>query len=143
MEVTGTIIKLNKNITLVSSSCNSCSTCASKDSCAMNMGADKIIEVLNPIQAEIGEKVLINIPPSRVISAATIIYILPLIIMFCGYFIGVQIMKNETGGVIGCLFGLLSGFGLSFLIDRFFKGRNLPTIKRILEADDELLMRQS
>ena len=135
MEITGIVTKLNKNYAFVSSSCTNCSTCVSKDACSVNMltdGSSKIIEALNTKEAKVGDKVLIHIPPSRAISAATIIYILPLFIMIIGYFIGFYLTNNEKGGAIGCILGILVGFGLVKGIDNLFRKHKVAEIKRIL-----------
>lgn len=60
--------------------------------------------VQNPIEARRGQHVYIEMPTSGVLKGAIYIYVIPLIMLFAGYFIG-YFAKLSEGGCIATAFG--------------------------------------
>lgn len=85
-----------------SGDCHKCSGCgAAKE--AIVFTAD------NPIGARTGDLVIVRSETGPVLKAAAVLYMLPLVLFFLGYFLG------DTLGLSGALFGCLA-FVLSIVI---------------------------
>lgn len=74
-----------------------------------------ILTARNPIGAAEGDVVTVESASSPVLKAAAVVYILPLLLFFAGYFTGLLLW--DRGGIAGCLAFLL-GAGCSVLYDR-------------------------
>ena len=74
---------------------------------------ERKIKVKNPISAEVGEKVILELPDGKVLSAAFLAYILPIIIFFVGFFVGERIFSHELASVgIGVVFAGVGFWGI-------------------------------
>ena len=107
-----------------SGDCHKCSGCgAAKE--AVIFTAD------NPVGARVGDLVKVESSTAPVLKAAVVLYVLPLVLFFLGYFLGSLI---GLGPLAGCLaFGL--GIGLVILYDRRIQKKKgtIYTIKRYAE----------
>ncbi len=135
MHQTGIIEQLNyNNIAKIkitrSSSCGE--NCAS---CGLCSGRTRIIEAVNDINASVGDTVIINMTDKKILGAAFLVYIVPLIMLITGYCIGDIFFKQE-------LFSIITGFifmGATFIgiwfIDKKLKQQYTPHIIYIIKSE--------
>lgn len=95
----------------VSACAHDCSKCAS-GGCKMLDHPDLMVKAYNDPGAKAGDFVLVESSSKRILSMAAVVYLLPFVLLFVGYFLGAGFGMGEDGSV------LLGGafFGLSFLI---------------------------
>jgi sigma-E factor negative regulatory protein RseC len=115
MRETGVIVSEEKNQVTVQivrgDKCKNCNLCDATGPNQMQLFAH------NSMGAKIGDMVEVEIPPGKVLGYSFIIFIIPIIMMITGYFIGVQASGGSEGaGIISSLVSL----GLSFLVVKFF-----------------------
>ncbi|MFN2364732.1 MAG: SoxR reducing system RseC family protein [Halarsenatibacteraceae bacterium] len=98
------------------------------------------VEVENPIDAKPGQKVVLEMGNKEVYFASILVYLLPLIFMFAGYFIfGAYLPQlieigNEPAGMIGALGLLIASFFSLRKVDDFLRKKKSfhPKITKIL-----------
>ena len=91
-----------------SGDCHKCSGC----------GAAKqtvILTARNAIGARVGDMVVVSSDSARVLKAAAVMYMLPMVLFFGGYALGASLWQQ--GGLIGGL-AFLASIGLAVLYDR-------------------------
>ena len=120
----------------------SCEGCASKDTCKPNSNTSMIIEVINPINARVGDRICFEVEASALLKSTFVIYLMPVIFLLIGAWAGEEIAKiyplfkrEEILSVIsGSLFFLVSVFILISLNRYFSKNKRYkPMIKEILQ----------
>lgn len=117
----GIVIYVHNDIAQVlikrASACgDSCKTCSG--GCETTT---KQIEAYNSIKAKKGDTVLLELKDSYVLFAAFLIYIVPLIMLFVGYAIGMIIFTNGfAAGVMGVI-SLILAFIILKRLDRVFQ----------------------
>ncbi len=133
--VEGIVIEVNDEIAKVKlNRHNSCS------SCGMCQGADAVVlDAPNTLDSKPGQKVILEIKETNMFKAACIIFILPLIAVAAGLFIGYYIssvfgISNILPMIIGAVvFGLLAGM----VVKRFDKSLELsgdkPKIAKLIK----------
>lgn len=103
---TATVIHLRESA--CSGDCHKCSGCgAAKE--AVVFTAD------NPIGAKTGELVKVESSTAPVLKAAVVLYILPLVLFFVGYWLGTL---PGTFGTIGGVLGFMLGVVIVIVYDR-------------------------
>ena len=119
----------------------SCEGCASKDTCKPNSNTSMIIEVINPINARVGDRICFEVEASALLKSTFVIYLMPVIFLLIGAWAGGEIAKiyplfkrEEILSVIsGSIFFLVSVFILISLNRYFSKDKRYkPMIKEIL-----------
>lgn len=103
----GTAMVIHLRESACSGDCHKCSGC----------GAAKeylLFEVINPIGARVGDLVKIESETGPVLKAAVVLYMMPLVLFFVGYIIG---MSLNAGALAGCL-GFVLGIVLVVIYDR-------------------------
>ena len=87
----------------------------------------------NPIGAKPGDMVIIESQTGPVLKAAAILYMLPLVMFFLGYLVG---MNWQKGALCGCLAFSL-GIGASVFYDRLVakKKQTVYTITGYAQSD--------
>ncbi len=110
-----------------------CEQCASSKICqAMGTGKEMLVTAGNPLQAKIGQQVLLSLPGKTFLRASLIAYLIPVLALFGGAVIGQQI--SERWAVAGAFLGLgLSFLGLWYYNKHLNPDTYRPTITRILE----------
>ncbi len=118
-----------------------CESCSAKSSChVLGGGKEMEVEVVNIAAAGIGDRVLIAFETASLVKASFLIYVLPILGMMAGGFLGQGIASylgwNSAASSIVTAFGFL---GLSFVFVRA-KGNRMsrkeiyqPKIIRILD----------
>lgn len=131
MIVTGTVKKTNKGIaeteitrsTACGDSCASCGLCPGR---SMTVNAD------NTIGAAEGDAVLLSMSDKKVLGAAFLVYVIPVIMLIIGYAAGRALFKNESGA-IGTGFALMVlSFAAIAVIDRRVKQHYMPKIIKVV-----------
>ena len=112
-----------------SGDCHKCSGCgAAKETL--------LITARNPIGADRGDLVTVSSESAPVLKAATVLYVVPLVLFFLGYALGASL--GVAGGLCACL-GFVLGIVLVVAYDRRF-ARNVNTEYTITGyAGDSLL----
>jgi sigma-E factor negative regulatory protein RseC len=109
-----------------SGDCHKCSGCGA---------AKETLLVLadNPIGAVAGELVRLRSETAPVMKAAVVLYILPLVLFFAGYFVGAL---WGLGALVGCL-AFAAGIGVAIVYDRLVAAKKKPVYTIFGYADDK------
>jgi sigma-E factor negative regulatory protein RseC len=109
-----------------SGDCHKCSGCGA---------AKETLLVLadNPIGAVPGELVRLRSETAPVMKAAVVLYILPLVLFFAGYFVGAL---WGLGALVGCL-AFAAGIGVAIVYDRLVAAKKKPVYTIFGYADDK------
>ena len=103
---TATVIHVRESA--CSGDCHKCSGCgAAKEAI--------LLEAKNPIGARPGDLVTIESESGLVLKAAAVMYLLPMVLFFCGYALGAALW--QMGGLVGGL-AFLASIGLAVVYDR-------------------------
>lgn len=100
-----------------------CMGCPSKNHCNMGEGKGKTVLVINKCGAEVSDHVIFESDPSKVLLSSFLIWILPIISMFLGYFI-VNNFVQGAWPILASLAFLFLSFFLLRLIDKAIAGGN-------------------
>jgi sigma-E factor negative regulatory protein RseC len=111
-----------------------CAKCALKDSCHSGENIPTIW-ALNPKNGMVGNQVVVELRPQAKILSATLIFILPLLGLFFGYFIAFAIWGGRDYPVLGAFLGLVIFFGAVRIFDRLLsKNREMqPMVTHIFD----------
>jgi sigma-E factor negative regulatory protein RseC len=115
--------------------CKRCGACLAKID-----AKERRIRTLNPISADVGARVEVEIEPVQAVGSAFLIFIMPLIILvgagFAGYRIGGNLgFHPVTLAAVGGVVGLGSSVLILRYLDRSVSGRRPTSIVGIL-ADE-------
>ncbi len=124
--------------------CGECGAC--------QMGKENLnrrVEALNPLGAKVGDRVTMEMEDQKVLKAAFIVYIIPLIVLIVGMILTnlalVYFQISDMVELYGFLVGLV-GMGISFLIikkreDKLTaQGEMMISIVKINEEDDTICL---
>lgn len=132
---TGIVTKQNGGFAEVeitrSSACGE--NCAS---CGLCPGQTAVVEAINDMGAAAGDGVIIDMADKKVLSAAFLVYIVPVIMLIAGYFAGEAIFGGETSGVASGFFLMALTFAVIILTDKKRKSRYTPRIVEVKERAD-------
>lgn len=111
----------------------SCRSCSNKSVC---MAGDKPaqIKIINDKGLQTGDIVEIDLSPHTKLTAGFLLFILPVILTFTGYYIGYLILPTDTAGITGAVTGLFTGITSVILISRlssrsgYFKPRSVRKV---------------
>lgn len=134
----GKVIKIKRNNAVVSfdrkSACDQCHMCAVSKS-----GKTVEITIPNVLDAEIGDTVEVTMGSRYVLTAAVIVYVIPLILVAAAVFIGE--IWSDTVAIILTFVALAVGFAIAILLDKYVirkkKGFVPEMTKLVLKAGDE------
>ena len=108
-----------------SGDCHKCSGCgAAKETL--------LLLAQNPIGAKAGELVKLRSETAPVMKAAVVLYILPLLLFFAGYFAGAALWS--MGALVGCL-AFAAGIAGVVAYDRLVAAKSKPVYTIIGYAD--------
>ena len=132
MQQTGIVQKLQHNIAEVkitrSSACGE--SCAS---CGLCPGREAQVFAINDINAAVGDTVIIDMADGKVLGAAFLVYIVPLIMMIIGYFSGHAFFNSVIAGIITGFLFMAAAFTTIICIDKKIKRKYTPHIIRIVK----------
>lgn len=133
MDISGIVKNRKGNLATVtivrSSSCGE--NCAS---CGMCSGRDTEIEAKNLCNANIGDTVTVHMADKKVLSAAFLVYIIPLICLIGGYIAGFKIFNSENFGIVCGFLLMFLAFIIIYIADKKIKKLYLPTIKNVIDT---------
>jgi len=145
VEQCGVIVRLDAGNAIVGvkrdTACGKCKVCPS------GTQEDVLIKIPNDINGKPGDIVGIDMEPSKVLQAAAIVYVIPLVGLIIGVLAGIGIapelnLDSELVGVAGgILFTMLAFLGIK-LIEPYFKKKGCFTpkivykLKKNGEGDD-------
>ena len=98
-----------------SGDCHKCAGCESAAKETM------IVEARNAIGARAGDLVRVATSTKDVMTAVFVVYLLPLVLFFAGYALGVYL--GVSGGVMGCA-GFVLGLLCAIALDRYRTKKN-------------------
>ncbi len=110
-----------------SSSCGE--SCAS---CGLCPGRDVLVSAINSANAKQGDTVLIYMSDRKVLNAALLVYIIPIIMLIFGYFLGECIFKSEILGIASGFCLMVITFVIVFFTDKYLKKQYTPNIVKII-----------
>lgn len=94
------------------SACDHCHMCAvTKDGMKVEVCLD------NSLNANVGDFVEVEMGERYVLTAATIVYVIPLVLTGAG--IGIGTLISELAQILMAFGGLILGFVIAFLLDKF------------------------
>ena len=122
----GTALVIHVRSSACSGDCHKCSGCGAARETLL-------LKVRNPIDAQPGSLVTIRSDSGPVLQAAAVLYVLPLLLFFLGY--GLGLFLNSGPGLLGFA-GFCLGITLVILYDRHLqkKDRTVYTITELVEA---------
>ena len=104
----GTALVIHVRESACSGECHKCSGCgAAKETL--------LLKAENPIGARRGDLVKLESATGPVLKAAAMLYMLPMLLFFVGFFVGEQLWQR--GALTGCL-SFAAGSGIAILYDR-------------------------
>lgn len=111
--------------------CKECGACPGEDAITM--------DVMNPVSAKVGQRVTFEMHEASMVTAAFVVYALPLLAAAAGAILGWYIAGNYGQAVVPYqIGGGLIGFGLSLIIVKLYdkamkkNTKTLPVITKIL-----------
>lgn len=127
----GIVRKLNKNTVDVeihrSSACGE--SCAS---CGLCPGTETITAAENTLNAVVGDRVIIDMSDKKVLGAAFLVYIIPIIMLIIGYAVGSAVFHKESIAIVSGFLLMVLTFAVIILIDKKIKHCYTPRIVKIL-----------
>ncbi|MBQ6558086.1 MAG: SoxR reducing system RseC family protein [Clostridia bacterium] len=131
----GIIKKTVKNIADVeiqrSTACGE--SCAS---CGLCPGQTAVVKADNAIGAKSGDTVIIDMADQKVLGAAFLVYIVPVVVLIIGYFIGYAIFKTEIYGAVTGFILMAVTFVIIMMFDKRLKNKYTPRIVSIEGNND-------
>ncbi|MCG6911262.1 MAG: SoxR reducing system RseC family protein [Deltaproteobacteria bacterium] len=115
----GIVIKLGSGSAWVKTTRSSaCKSCSSRESCqASEQGKAMEVEAANPVDAKIGDRILLYFETSSLLKAAFLLYIFPVLCMLggaaLGHWLSLNYSLNTSLGSAAAGFGCLA---LSFML---------------------------
>jgi sigma-E factor negative regulatory protein RseC len=118
--------------------CGGCHTHG--DGCRSCMSGSKLeSRVANPINAQAGDVVKINLKSTDLFKGAFILYFIPVACLMSAAYTGASLAGRvgwsaNAGSVLGGLIGLVAGVGLVMLLDRsrYVRQHMTPTITQVI-----------
>ena len=142
LETRAVIVQTNKKYALVQADqANGCEQCDGKGCGAGKLGQlfcskPRRFRVDNPINANVGDQVIISVGEGAVLRGIGLVYLLPLILLLAGAMLGnnvaAQTEQRDGYAALGALLGLTVGFVLAgWLSSRHARNRFQPYISRL------------
>lgn len=113
IDETGIVVSLSQGKALVKmEEGEHCSTCASRSGCLQVESSpnQRMVEVVNPAGAQIGQKVQLHIKSTDIIKASFTLFVFPLVSLLSGALLGKYISRHFTEGISNLLI-IFSGLG--------------------------------
>ena len=107
--------------------CASCGLCSNKTI---------LVSAVNDVGAAVGDTVEIDMADRKVLGAAFLVYIVPLIVLIAGYCAAYAVFKSELFAVVAGLLLMAFTFLVIRYIDKSLKEKYTPHIVRILQRPD-------
>ena len=105
---------------------SACASCSSKDAChGEGSGKEMEVEAINTAEAQVGDRIVLNIKTASLLKATFLLYVFPILAMIAGAVLGQTVadFRGIDPSGLSALFGFLF-FGLAFIAIRI-TGRRL------------------
>ena len=141
-QTTGIVIRINTDgkADVVANKQGDCGSCSSSNSCHTSKAAKKMTTAaINPMGAEPGDIVAIDVSTGQLLKGMAVIYLLPVVGLLIGAILGANVKESvalsETGSAL--LFGgigLALGFGAVITLSKLLAANDAytPVISRII-----------
>lgn len=139
MEETGTVVGFKGTKVEVEVSVRGeCSHCPAHSLCNWTGQKTRMILAMNAVQARLGDRVLLSLPPKRKVSSNLLIFGVPTLGMLVGVLLGSLVFRAELWAGVLTGVGLTAGFLLVKLIDILAgrSGKILPVVVKILREGE-------
>lgn len=107
-------------------------------SCGLCPGQTARIYAINDVNAKAGDTVIIDMSDKKVLGAAFLVYIVPLIMLIAGYFSGYALFKSDGIAILTGFIFMAVTFILLMRTDRKLKRRYTPHIISIVNKETEI-----
>lgn len=108
-------------------------TCSHCGLCKLGAQEKMQVEAENAVGARVNDRVKVSVPSPVILKSAFIVYMVPLIALFTGFFAGTYVLGEKGGVVVGISSALGVIIGLHFYDKRLKrKQRTLVRISEIL-----------
>lgn len=138
IEEEGIVVKKlgNGRIQVVVTKSDACNSCPSKKMCTMlDDSPEMLVKAHDEVNAEVGQRVVLSLPPAILLKASFTAYILPVVGLLFGVFVGKKLSGplGINSDLLMPLIGL-AGVGLVyyFISRKSFSSSYLPTASRII-----------
>ena len=127
---------------------DSCGACHIKNACHVLGGQHKDFNLIleNRVGARVGDQVRLSISESAVVSASSVLYLVPALGLIIGAVLGAVIAKpagleTDPSAIVGCFIGLGFGLSISFGLGRKLSEKRsfLPRISSVTRPNEELI----
>lgn len=139
MKEVGKVLKTEGAFSIVEVGGKYCEPCSLKGHCLLSSQRERKIRVKNSLKAKEGDLVIVNVPSQKYFLITFVIYILPIVFMVIGAYLGIKIgpllgIKDKNLSPI--IFGFFALF-LSFLLVRSLSDilNFSPEIEKIIEEN--------
>ncbi|MEJ2635260.1 MAG: SoxR reducing system RseC family protein [Calditrichia bacterium] len=121
----GRVKAVQGNDAVISLQSNSrCGACSAKFSCALGEAMSREITIPNTLHCSVGNKVEISYKSSSKILSTFVIFLLPIVLLLAGYFLGSYEFDTQNMGILGSVAGLIAGAILLWVLNRFLPRTN-------------------
>ncbi len=135
MEEIGQVVEIRGRLALVSTEAKgACHSCSARGVCHLGEGKTMVAEAWNPLGAQVGDMVRIQLSSRSVLAAAFLLYIVPLLVFLAGLMLGRVLTHNQIWAVLlGLLLMAASYAGIRALDGRIRRaGKLRPEISEIV-----------
>jgi len=127
----GKIVKFKNGKAVVQMETGSqCNHCAARHACSVIDGAARQIEIPVENSIHINDQVTLSYQAKSRIISALLVFILPIIFLIAGYFVGFEVFSSEGKAILSSIAGLIFAFVLLWGLNKILaKGQCfLPTV---------------
>lgn len=145
----GIVKKINQNINIAKSTRINNNTTAEVEitrssscgdncaSCGLCPGRTAKVYAINDINASAGDTVIIDMSDKKVLGAAFLVYIVPLIMLIIGYFLCSAVFNSEGLAILTGFIFMAAAFIIIIYIDKKLKHKYTPHIVEIIDKEKE------
>jgi positive regulator of sigma E activity len=110
--------------------------CSACQCCTFDRERNSSFEVINSVNAHIGDKVEFEITPQKVIFNSSLVFLLPVIMLILGYTLASSFNSPESIKIMISFGGVIISFGIIKIIDAFIYRKKCPDFRiiRLIEA---------
>ena len=131
----GKIVQIAEQKAIIQMEASShCNTCGARHSCTALSG-EMVRQIEIPIikNIKVGDNVTISYQPRNRIISAFLVFILPILFLILGYFIGLYFWGSEGKAILTSFAGLILAFIFTWWLNKILSKKNnfLPTILKV------------
>ena len=98
-----------------------CKLCGSAHACLTLTQTTRQIEIPHKNEnVKIGDRVSIGFKPQTRLLSSVLVFLMPVIFLIVGYFVGNQLFQRENMAILFSFLGLVFSFLLLWLLNKFF-----------------------